>query len=175
MPMMADIDDPPQSRARGILLGLVVGIPIVLVIGLWFLPALHAQLVGGAAEFDERLRQEDAYMHALCNDALDVDRDENLCSCALGAEFPSLDCRAQFMAWSLDRQYEQCQDEAAREQALSFCACVDTLAEMVEKAEHERDARQTVARYDRCAELPDALYLPTLDRLVPTDPSAPTQ
>ncbi|MHC4393105.1 MAG: hypothetical protein ACYTFT_07940 [Planctomycetota bacterium] len=176
MPMMADLQDPPRSRARGFLIGLTVAVPLVLLIGLWLLPFLHAQLVGGAEDFDARLRQEDAYMHGVCNEALVVDRDEALCSCALGAEFPSLDCRAPFMRWSLDRQSEQCADTSIAAEAVSFCACVDALIEMVESAPDEKTARQTVQRYARCAELEDAIYLPTLDQLSPESPAtgAPT-
>jgi hypothetical protein len=169
MPMMADLDDPPQSRARGILIGIAVGLPFVAAIGLWLLPALHAQLVGGAEEFDARLRQEDAYMHGLCSDALVVERDERLCGCALAAEFPSLDCRAQFTAWSLERQREQCADEELRAGAVSFCACVEALEEMRERTEDEAQARQVVQRYARCAELEDAMYLPTIEQLAPAD------
>lgn len=173
MPMMADIDDPPQSRARGILIGILVGLPIVALIGLWLLPALHAQLVGGAEEFDARLRQEDAYMHTLCSDALVVERDEALCGCALAAEFPSLDCRAQFTTWSLERQVEQCADDARRAEAVSFCACVDALEQMRLAAKDDAQARQVVQRYARCAELGDAMYLPTLDQLARTDAQTP--
>jgi hypothetical protein len=165
--MMADIEDPPASRARGILLGLGFGIPIVLVIGLWFLPVLHAKLIGGAQQFDDRLRQEDAYMHALCNDFLEVERDEDLCSCALGAEYPSLDCRTPFMRWSIERMNERCSEDAVREGAVSFCTCVDTLTQMQSETADPKEERQIVQRYQNCAELPDAIYLPALEELAP--------
>lgn len=163
--MLADLDDPPPSRVRGILIGIGVGSAVALALGLWFLPSLHAQLMGSAEGFDARLRQEDAYMQGLCNEAISLERDEALCACALAAEYPSLDCRIPFMDWTLQRQHEQCADASTQRTALSFCACVDALHDELLAAEDSAARRQVAQRYGRCTPLPDALYLPSLDRL----------
>ena len=120
MPMLADLDDPEPSRARGLVLGLVVMVPLTLGIGYFLLPALRSAIVGGAADLDSRLRREDAYMEAVCGPALVVERDEGLCKCVLGAEYPSLDCHGPFLTWSLDRMGETCADPTTFETALSF-------------------------------------------------------
>lgn len=165
MPMLAEIDEPPRSRVPGMLLGLVVAAPIVAVLLVWFLPSLVAAVLGGAEGIDKRLRLEDQYMTSVCTMAMDVDRDEGLCKCVLATEFPALDCQAPFLTWSVERQLEQCGPES---EAIAFCACVDTVAEAMARASPQ--TRDTEAQaYRNCQELPDALYLPTIEQLAPPE------
>lgn len=172
MPMMADLDDPPRSRWPGLLIGLLVALPFAGALAWGLLPFLYGQLTGGAADFDARLRQEDAYMQALCTDALTIPRDEALCECALAIEFPSLDCRPQFMAWTLARQAERCLEPALRSQAVSFCACVEAVATNAAEAPDEAAERKAIQRYAACTELDDAFSLPTVAELAPEGEAA---
>ena len=165
MPMLADIDDPPRSRTRGLLVGILVALPVAgLVLGV-LMPSLVSALLGGAQSFDDRARMEDAYMQAVCTQALELPRDEALCECALATEFPALDCQAPFLAWSVDRQGEYCAVPENEKAALSFCTCVETVAEQM-AATTEADAMLEAAQaYRRCQALPDAVYLPTIEEL----------
>lgn len=164
MAILAHLDDPPRSRWPGMLVGLALAIPVGAVFVVWIIPALVDAVLGGARDLDGRLRAEDAYMRALCTEALDPDRDETLCGCALGTEYPSLDCQLPFRQWTLARQHESCSVPATFEAAKSFCSCVDVVATKVEAAAPE--ARDTeAAAYENCRALPDALFLPTLDVL----------
>lgn len=170
MPMLADLDDPPRSRLGGLALGALVGLPLVALIAWLVLPGFVATIQGSAEDFDRRLRQEDAYMKRICDEALDMKRDEKLCSCVWAVEFPSLDCRAPFNRWSLERQQPRCGSEVFRESARSFCACVDTIASKIAEAEasgDEDELRQVVQRYDNCAALEGAPALPAVESLVP--------
>jgi len=168
MPMLAELDDPPRSRWPGFLVGLLVALPFAAAIAWALLPFLYGQLTGGAEDFDARLRQEDAYMQGLCTDAMLLARDEELCECALAIEFPSLDCRPQFMAWTLARQQEQCAQPELRAEAVSFCACVEAVAENADEAADGETSRKAIQRYTACTELDDAMSLPTLDALRPS-------
>jgi hypothetical protein len=171
MPMLADIDDPPRSRLPGILLGLLLGLPVAGVCAWLILPPLIGAVVGSAADFDKRLRQEDQYMKTLCDEALVVARDEALCKCIWAVEFPSLDCHAPFLRWSLDRHRESCADPETRRGALSFCSCVDVIAGKVDEAEAAEPAgdaaRQEALKLEGCFRLDDALFLPPLESLAP--------
>lgn len=171
MPMLADIDDPPRSQVPGVLLGILVVAPFVAAAAYFGLPALRAAVVGAMNDYDDRLRQEDAYMTAVCTDALVLERDEELCECALAIEYPSLDCRAPFLAWSLERQFESCADPDTRKTAISFCACVETLHEELEGTEDLGERRHIQQRYGNCAELDGALYLPGLEQLADWTPA----
>ena len=168
VPVIADIDDPPKSRWRGVLLGVLVSAPLGLGLALGFLPSLYGQIMGGIGAFDAQLRIDDEFMKTLCVDALDVDRDEALCGCALPAEFPSLDCQSQFSSWMLHEQHRRCAEEDARRDAIGFCACVDTLAAQVTAANDAGDvkaARMAGQRYGACAALEDALDRPSIESL----------
>ncbi len=171
MPMLADIEDPPRSRTRGFLLGLLVAVPIAAVFVGMFVPSLVGAILGGAKSFDNRLRQEDGYMQAVCTQAITLPRDESLCECVLAVEYPALDCQAPFLAWSLERQQEHCASPDNQKAARSFCACVDTIAEMVAEAEDEDAKNREAQGYTRCQELPDAVYLPTIEALGGPAPS----
>ncbi len=165
MPMLADIDDPPRSRTRGLVVGLLVALPIAgLVLGV-LMPSLVSALLGGAQSFDDRTRQEDAYMQAVCTQAMELPRDEQLCECVLATEYPALDCQAPFITWSVERQQAHCATPENEKAALSFCTCVTTVAELMAAAADE-DARTKAAQaYRNCQELPDAVYLPTIEAL----------
>ncbi len=163
--MLADIEDPRPSRARGFLIGAAIAIPLGLVF--WWFAAdwLPGLILGNAVSFDERLRQEDAYMQTVCAD-MQLPRDESLCECVLAVEYPSLDCRLPFMHWSLERMVETCADEGTFEQSMKFCSCVRALDEQLQTLEPDtKEARQTVQNYANCTELDDALYLPGVDQL----------
>lgn len=173
MPMLADIDDPPRSRARGLLLGFLVSLPIAAVLVGVFMPSLVNAILGGARSFDDRLRQEDAYMQAVCTQAMSLPRDEALCECVLAVEYPALDCQAPFASWSLERQQEYCAAPDNEKASLSFCSCVGAVAEAVAAAEaagEGEEGRQREAQaYTRCQELPDAVYLPAVEALAPDE------
>lgn len=163
MPMLADIEDPPRSRVGGMVFGLIVAAPIAAVLLVWFIPTLVQAVLGGAKGIDQRLRLEDEYMTLVCSQALDVDRDEGLCSCALGTEYPSLDCQGPFLAWSVERQLDQCADETTRSESLSFCSCVDAVSDAMDK---DPATRQSEAQaYRNCQALEDAVFLPTIEAL----------
>ena len=165
MPTLADLDDPRPSRLPGFLLGAAIALPIAAVF-VWFtIGVLPSLILGNAVQFDDRLRQEDAYMQAVCSD-MDLARDEELCECVLAVEYPSLDCRGPFMHWSLQRMTEQCSDPATRDHALAFCTCVQTIADDLAKLEPDsKEARQKVQDYAGCTELEPALFLPQIDAL----------
>lgn len=162
MPFLADLDQPPRSRTRGFVIGFLIGIPIIAVMVIWVIPALVGSVLGGAKDFDVKLRQQDAYMRTLCTAGFVEGRDDALCSCALGTEYPSLDCAPRFLTWRLEVQGERCSDAATRETAPDFCACVDDVREQVSAAAAEpRD--QSINAYERCEGLPDALALPVVE------------
>lgn len=165
--MLADLDDPPRSRTRDLLLGVLVGLPIVGLIAWFLLPGLAGMIQGNASSYDARLRAEDAYMQTLCTQAMVLPRDEELCQCVLAIEFPSLDCRAPFLAWSLARHHEACADVATRRASLTFCSCVDTVQQRVDAAADPEAARVEAQRVGRCLELPDAFPLPEIEALAP--------
>ncbi len=187
MPMLADLDDPPRSRLSGFVIGALLGLPVVAVIAWLVLPPLMGAVLGGAEDFDERLRREDAYMQAVCGEIFDIKRDEALCGCVWAAEFPALDCQHRFRRWRLDRAHETCADESARAQALSYCSCVDVVALRVNTTAAEAAAaagidpasnpadpandpivaaiRPELANYDNCLALDDALAAPPIESL----------
>ena len=72
--------------------GLVAATPIIVILVAWFIPSLVQAVLGGAEKIDQRIHLENEYMTALCTQAIDLDRDEALCKCALATEFPALDC-----------------------------------------------------------------------------------
>lgn len=165
MPMLADIDDPRPSRVRGFLIGAAIAVPLGLAFW-WFasdwLPSL---ILGNAVEYDERLRQEDAYMQGVCAN-MQLPRDEALCECVLAVDYPSLDCRLPFMHWSVERMTESCADEATYSEHLKFCSCVRALDERLQTlAPDTKEARQTVQNYAGCTEFDDALFLPGVEQL----------
>jgi hypothetical protein len=163
--MLADIDDPPRSRTPGLLVGILVALPFgALVLGV-VIPALVSALLGGAKEIDDQLRQEDAYMQAVCTQAISLPRDQALCECALAVEFPALDCQAPFLTWSVARQAEHCAAPEHQKASLSFCTCVQTVAERMEQAEDEDASFKAAQAYRNCQQLPDAVYLPTVEEL----------
>jgi hypothetical protein len=165
MPTLADLDDPRPSRLPGFLLGTAIALPLAAVF-VWFMVGkLPSLILGSAVDYDDRLRQEDSYMQAVCSD-LELPRDEELCECVLAVEYPSLDCRLPFMHWSLQRMTEQCSNPATFDQALAFCSCVQTIAADLSALEPDsKEARQKVQDYAGCTELDDALYLPPIDAL----------
>lgn len=165
--MLADLDDPPRSRARDLLVGVLAGLPIVGLV-LWLLvPWLFGVVTTNASSYDQRLRAEDAYMQTLCSEAMVLPRDEDLCKCVLAIDVPSLDCRAPFLRWSLDRHHEACADPEARRRSLTFCSCVDTVADRVAAAADPEAAGTEAQRVARCIELPEAFPLPELAALAP--------
>lgn len=168
MPMLADLDDPRPSRVRGFLIGAVIAIPAG-VLFWWAATAwLPSLILDNAVAYDARLRNEDAYMQAVCANMEPTPeglaRDQSLCECVLAVEYPSLDCRLPFMHWTLQRMVETCADPATFESALSFCSCVRSLDEQLAAVEPDtKEARQIVQTYAECTELRDALYLPPIE------------
>ncbi len=166
MPILAHLDDPPRPRLPGILVGLALALPVGAVMAFWVIPSLVNAVLGGARDLDGRLRAEDGYMTAVCTTAVDPARDQSMCGCVLGTEFPSLDCQLPFRMWTLSRQRESCADPATHDAAISFCTCVDVVGDAVDAAaDSERDSE--AAAYENCMALPDALYLPTVEALTP--------
>lgn len=163
--MLADLDDPPKSRAKGILLGIAIATPLTLGFFGYVMPVLYGMIVGGAASADQRIALESAYMQQLCQEAMVLSRDESLCKCALASEVPGIDCRFAFDAWTLKQQSLQCADPAAKEAALSFCSCVQELGKLHEAAVDDKERGEVIGRYRRCAGLDDALSLPTIESL----------
>lgn len=170
MPMLADLVDPPRSRTRDLVFGFLVGLPIVGLIAWFLLPGLFGMILGNASNYDQRLRAEDGYMQALCTEALVLERDEELCKCALAVEFPSLDCRQPFLKWSLDRHQVTCKDAEVHRRSLTFCTCIETVAERAAQAADADAARVEVQRAGKCLELPDAFPLPEVATLAPPAP-----
>jgi hypothetical protein len=160
MPFLADLDQPPRSRLPGLVLGLVLALPVAAVFVGWLVPTFVGSILGGAKDLDERLRATDAYMLTLCNAAVVPERDETLCSCVLAMEFPSLDCRAPFNEWAITQQQAACADEVVRGASVSYCTCVDTVAESVDAAPDEPERRTAAQAYENCEALEDAVPLP---------------
>ncbi len=168
MPMLADIEDPPKSRTPGLILGILLALPVVGVFAVWVIPTMVGTILGGASDLDERLRATDRYMRELCGGQIDTERDENLCGCVWGVEFPSLDCRPHFNAWATDLQHERCAEPEVRDDALSFCTCVDTIEEKMNAAGEEPEQRRGASNaYENCEGLADALALPAPAELAP--------
>jgi hypothetical protein len=158
MPMLADLDSPEPRRTPGFLVGLVIAVPVALVLGWVTMPRLVGAIMGGAAAHDERARGAAEYMGTLCS-APDPTRDGELCGCALGAEFPGMDCMDHFAAWSVERHVEQCADEATQDAALSFCACEEQVFDEMNESPSERRGIAGKA-HPRCRGLEDAIDLP---------------
>ena len=168
MPMLADLDHPPRSRGRDLLIGVLGGLPVAALIVWLLLPSLMGSVLGSAGDYDQRLRAEDAYMQAVCSQALDLARDEQLCQCVLAVEYPALDCRQPFLRWSLDRHHAACAEPEVRKPSLTFCCCIDTLAARIAEAEAAGEAANAeIQRVGKCIELPDAFPLPELTTLMP--------
>jgi hypothetical protein len=166
---LADLDQEPYSRKRGLLIGAAIAIPVTLAVGVFVLPRIRAAIINAAADHDARARERDAYMQALCTEALVVDRDEDTCKCILGTEYPSMDCMSGFNVWLVDRQVERCADEAVFNQSVAFCTCVRTLGEQF-AAEPDPNAARVIKSegYPRCEGLDDALEYPALEQLAPS-------
>ena len=168
MPMLADLDHPPRSRGRDLLIGVLGGLPVAALIVWLLLPSLMGSVLGSAGDYDQRLRAEDAYMQAVCSQGLDLARDEQLCQCVLAVEYPALDCRQPFLRWSLDRHHAACAEPEVRKPSLTFCSCIDTLAARIAEAEAAGEAANAeIQRVGKCIELPDAFPLPELTTLMP--------
>lgn len=165
MPMLADIEDPPRPRTRGMVVGILVALPFAALLLGVVMPALVNALLGGAQSFDDHLRREDAYMQAVCTQAMSLPRDEALCECTLAVEFPALDCQAPFLAWSVARQGEWCAAPEHEKASLSFCTCVTTVAERMDEAADEEARFKAAQAYRNCQELPDAVDLPAVESL----------
>jgi len=155
------------------LVGAVCGFPLVGLLAWFLLPSLIHSVTGSAGDYDQRLRAEDAYMQAVCSQAFDLARDEQLCECVLAVEFPALDCRQPFLRWSLDRHHAGCAVPEARKSSLTFCSCIDTLSDMITKAEAEGETPNAeIQRVGKCLEQPDAFPLPAIETLAPAEPAS---
>lgn len=165
MSIVVDMERPDRRRrARDLLIGLALAAPIAGVLALWAIPALVHSVMGGARDFDSRLREQDRYMQELCATAMELPRDEELCACALAVEYPSLDCQDRFQAWLVARQAETCADQATHRASLSFCTCVEILAQAASDAS-DTQSDGSGEGYARCAALPDALPPPPVSSL----------
>lgn len=165
MPMLADLDDPPRPRWRGLVVGALVALPFAGVLVGVLMPSFVSALLGGAQSFDARLRQEDAYMRAVCTQAMELPRDESLCECVLAGDYPALDCQGPFLAWSVAQQQQHCGVPQNMEASLSFCSCVNEVGKQMTEAEDEEAGQRAAQAYRNCQELPDAVYLPTIEAL----------
>lgn len=172
--MMADIDDPPKSRVKGFLIGIAIAAPFALGFFGYVLPTLYGMIVGGAASADERIELESAYMQGVCHNAMVLPRDKALCECTLASEVPGIDCRFVFDAWTLERQAEQCEIQENFDKSLSFCTCVKELKKLHRAAVNDKERGEAVGRYRRCTDLPDPLFLPSIELLVEAKEAAET-
>ena len=164
VPFLADIDDPPPSRLPGLIFGAVIALPIVAAIAFFLIPMGIGAILGGASDLDERLRANDAYMRELCGVAYVEDRDQALCECVWMMEFPALDCGSRLNIWAVERQSAAC--EADFDTHLSYCTCVEAVAEKIETVpENERYGE--AGAYERCELLDDAIPLPSIETLAP--------
>lgn len=155
-----------RRRTRDLIVGGLIAAPIAAVLGFWAIPALVHSVIGGARDFDSRLREQDRYMQELCvGPAMQLPRDEALCGCVMAVEYPSLDCQHRFQAWLVEQQTVRCEDAATRKAGLAFCTCVDVLAQNLAESADEEAERAATSGYARCAELPDALLPPELSSL----------
>ena len=167
MSIVVDMERPDRGRrTRDLIVGGLLAAPIAAVLGIWAIPALVHAVIGGARDFDSRLREQDRYMQELCmGPAMDPARDEALCGCVLAVEYPSLDCQHRFQAWLVTQQSVRCGDAGTHESNLAFCTCVGVLADNLAEAQDESGERNATQGYARCAELPDALLPPELSSL----------
>ncbi len=159
--MLAELDAPPSSRLRDLLVGVTVAIPVAAAVFGWLIPAFVGAVLGGANNLDDALREQEAYMQQLC-DRPQLPRDEDLCGCVFSVEFPALDCQDKFRPWLVERAAERCDDDALAASARSFCVCAEVIAEDLTSATNEEDAeaaRKAGQGMDRCFALPDALSL----------------
>ena len=159
--MLADIDDPPRSRTRDLILGLAVALPVIGLVFGWLIPAFVGTILGGAAALDDSLRGQETYMQQVCG-APELPRDEALCGCVFSTEFPGLDCQDRFRPWLAARAVDTCADETVASGATSFCVCAQVVREDLNAAEESNDevaTRQASQGMDRCLALPDALAL----------------
>jgi len=163
--MLAEIDDPPRSRTRGMIVGIVLALPFAVALGGWFLPMLVEAVLGGSQTHDDRVALETGYMDAVCTQAMALPRDEALCECVLATEYAGKDCQAPFMAWSVALQQQHCAEPDNKKASLSFCTCVETVAENMAAAPDEAGAQQAADNYRNCQTLADAVYLPTIEEL----------
>ena len=173
MPMLADIEDPPRSRAGGMLVGILVALPIAGLVVVFLLPALVDAVLGGSRKLDERVSLETAYMNAVCTQAIELPRDESLCECVLATEYAGLDCQAPFIEWSVARQQEYCASPENEKASLSFCTCVGEIAKMMSEAADEEEAQRVAQNYRNCQDIPDAVNLPTPEELGAETPVSP--
>jgi hypothetical protein len=162
MPMLADIDDPPARRVSHLAVGLLIAAAVAAVVIGWLFPWLSASVLGGARDFDQRARAQDAYMKTLCATAFDLDRDGDLCACVLAVDHPALDCQLPLRRWALARQAERCGDDAVATGHPEYCECVLEVANAVHTAA-DFDKNATAHGYDRCETLPNALALPDVE------------
>jgi hypothetical protein len=161
VPFLADIDNPPASRGRDLLLGLVVAVPVVGGLFGWLIPTFAGAILAGANNLDDTLRQQDQYMQRVCG-MPELPRDEALCACVFAVEFPALDCQDQFRPWLAARAGEQCVDPTTQRDRTSFCVCAEVVAQDMAAATAADDpasARNAGQGMDRCLALPDALPL----------------
>lgn len=165
MSIFTELENPPKSRRRDLVIGAILGIVLSGALVWIILPALTGIIVGSSKAFDRDLRQKDAYMQAICTDVIDVDRDQNLCGCVLATEVPSLDCQTNFLHWSLERYIEACSAPETGKQSLTFCSCLTTIEEQLKTAQQPEQNRQTLEKLYRCMELDDAFALPSIEEL----------
>jgi len=170
--MLADLDDPPRSRIRGILLGIAIAAPLTIAIGMYVLPVLYQMMMGAAKTIDQQNEAKSLYMRAVCTEGMILERDEKLCKCTMASDLPAIDCQFQFEEWTLLRQIEQCNTAEKSAEALSFCTCVKVLAEELSQSSsnpaEQSNRGEIIHRYDNCTKLDDALFLPEIKHLIDT-------
>ena len=159
--MLADLDDPPRRRVPQLVVGLLLAAVVAGVVVVWLFPWLVGSVLGGARDFDDRAREQEAYMKALCSTMTDLERDGDLCSCVLAMEHPALDCQPPWRRWALARQSERC-SEAVPKQHREYCECVLEVAKDVDEA-LDVDKNAKAHAYTGCETLSGALPLPEVD------------
>lgn len=162
--MLADIEDPPRRRMPQLVIGVLVAAVVAAVVIVWLLPWLSGSVLGGARDFDERARAQDAYMKTLCTTAIDLERDADLCSCVFAVDYPALDCQPAYRRWAVARQVERCADDDTASRHRAYCDCITEIA----AGDHDASAAEKPAAahaYERCEAGSDALALPAIETL----------
>ncbi len=166
MPFLADLDEAPRSRGRGMLIGLAIAVPVCLILGAIVLPRVRASVMSGAEAHDKAARERDTYMAAICGEGMDLERDEDLCGCVWATEYPGLDCLDRFDEWLVVQQAQRCGQSSVFDSGPGYCTCTQAVVEQLDALPPEGRLAEAAAGHRRCAGLDDALPPPPLQSML---------